>query len=315
MTENQSSWGKVFFIVSSSESADTFGEWKGIKRSEFSSNLLAYTPVTNIDEVRQAISDAAKVQDAVVHFSGHGGDANTPEFLLKENGKEEFLTPDELSGFFNFKGVGNIRCVIFNFCNSSEFAKKVVEHVEYAIGITGSIQSSAAIGFAQGFYRYLSDKEPGQPRVFNDAFEAAKNGSVGDDRQKFEIFFNPETSEPKVELIEPTEGSSIPLECEFSGTFRNLPENSTMWLYVNATVERKFYLVPIEDYYTSKETWKTKTSVGEEKDNNTYRIGVIVVDEKVHSDLNKTYSKGNGVCLDDLPSGMKRFGDRPVTRM
>lgn len=312
MTENQSSWGKVFFIVSSSESADTFGEWKGIKGSEFSFKLLAYTPVTNIDDVRQAISEAAKVQDSVVHFSGHGGEADKPEFMLEG----EFLEPDELSGFFNFKGVKNIRCVIFNFCNSSKFAEKVSKHVECAIGIDGAIASKAAIDFAQGFYGYLSDREPGQPSVFNDAFEAAKNGSVGDDRQKFKIFSNPETRELEVKLKEPTEGSSIPRECECSGTFRNLPENSTMWLYVEATLQRKFYLVPIEKYSINKGTWEKKNFiVGEPEDKNDYRVGVIVADEKVNNDLNRTLRREGIVCLDNLPSGTKEFGDRPVTRM
>ena len=324
MTENQSSWGKVVFIVSSSDSANTTGEWKRIKESldragsNFSSDPIDHRPVTNTDDVREEISQAAKVQSRIVHFSGHGGDADTPEYLLKENGKEDSLKPDVLSRFFDFEGVENnsIKCVIFNFCDSSKFAEKVAaEHVEYAIGIAGAIATKAAIDFAEGFYGYLRDKEPNQLNVFHEACERGKSSIVGDDSQKYKIFPNPRISKPGVELIEPKEGSSIPLECEFSGTFINLPEPPRMWLYVEATLQRKFYLVPIGDCSPSKGTWKTKTSVGGEKDNNnTFRIGVIVVDEKVHSDLNETFGRDGLICLDPLPSGTS-FGDRPVTRI
>ncbi|WP_088889489.1 hypothetical protein [Leptolyngbya ohadii] len=317
MTEKQSSWGRVFFIerIEKIDSANTVVEREHIEKiinevgSKFSAEPIDRRTVKNIRDVREAINDAGKVQNAIVHFSGHGREDPRRYELKDENGNEEFLKVEELSRFFNdFK---NIRCVVFNFCNSLEFAKTTAKYVECAIGIAGTIASEEAIGFAEGFYKYLRDTEPEQRDVFYKAFNRGKDFSVGDDSQRFEIFLQPE-----VEIIEPKEDSPIPFRSDFKGTFKNLPENSKMWLSVYAPGAHKFYLVPIEEDRNYK-TWEMPDhQVGREEDEGAeFKIGVIVIaDEKMNNDWSTYAEKDGYFSLDHLPDGIRPLDERVVRR-
>ncbi|MCU0569654.1 MAG: CHAT domain-containing protein [Oculatellaceae cyanobacterium Prado106] len=311
MTEHQSPWGRVFFIAPFSKSAGVSNDLHDIEseleRTKFPSEPVYRGYATDTDDIREEINRAAKEKNSIVHFSGHGDENG---FILEKDGKEEFLSSSELARFFASTGdnVKNIRCVIFNFCDSSQFAAEAAKQVEYAIGVTGTIESKAASDFSQGFYHHLSDKKPDDPNVFHDAFAAGKNSTVGDDPQKYEIFIS---NELNVEMNKPEAGSSIPSQCQFSGTFRNLPENSTMWLYVRGTVEGKYYLVEIMSYSTDNRKWEITVPVGDEQGGN-FQIGVIVVDDKVAEHLRKTPP---GTGHPDLPAFVgKRFGERSVQR-
>lgn len=54
---------------------------------------------------------------------------------------------------------GNIRCVVLNACHSEAQAKAIAAHIDCAIGMSGSIEDSSAIGFSWAFYHALGQGE------------------------------------------------------------------------------------------------------------------------------------------------------------
>ncbi|BAZ08589.1 hypothetical protein NIES4071_03940 [Calothrix sp. NIES-4071] len=244
----------------------------------------------------------------IIHISGEGkpdGTLKIPD--LDNEDKEDELRPDVLVEYFaNNKYVN---CVVLNFCYSKPVAELIAPHIQCVIGIDGFIQRRAAIEFSQSFYASLKSKPPGLNSV-DEAFSIGQAAALDRSREKKYVMLK---KQPEMQLIEPTERSNIPMNCKFSGNFSNLPEGASMWAYVNATLERKFYLVPIEDYY-SNGTWQKEVIIGMETDTNTYRVGVLIADTEVTKTLNEDFSKLGILRFDNLPNGAIKFGDRAVKR-
>jgi hypothetical protein len=88
----------------------------------------------------------------IVHFSGHG----TEEWLVFEStsGNARPVTPKTLGRIF--EDAPYVKCVLLNACYSEAHAKVISEHVDYTIGMKGSILDRAAIAFASAFYKALA---------------------------------------------------------------------------------------------------------------------------------------------------------------
>jgi hypothetical protein len=246
----------------------------------------------------------------IIHISGEGlqnGALKIPDLDNNENAQQ--LKPDVLAEYFAANK--DINCVFLNFCYSKAAAELIARHIKYVIGVDGPIEDTATIEFSRGFYEYLN----GKPLDHNSLEQAFIRGnSVAFDRSGNLNKYVKFTTQPEMQLIEPIEGSNVPRNCKFSGNFSNLPEGATMWAYVYATLERKFYLVPIEDYSNSSRTWQKEVIVGTETDTSTYRVGVLVADTEVTKTLNDDFSKLDILRFDSLPNGTTKFGDRVVKR-
>lgn len=90
-------------------------------------------------------------QPHVVHFSGHGSDAN--ELILEDaTGKSKPLGQAALLALFRALK-DNIRVVVLNACFSEKQAAAITEVVDCAIGMNKAIGDEAAITFAASLYR------------------------------------------------------------------------------------------------------------------------------------------------------------------
>ncbi|MBW4683963.1 MAG: CHAT domain-containing protein [Komarekiella atlantica HA4396-MV6] len=127
--------------------------------------------VTTTD-LRRALLDC---QPDIVHFSGHG--AGKHGLILEdETGGEQLVIGDALAGLFGMFSKPR-ECVILNACYSEFQAEAIVQNVDYVVGMDDSIEDSAAIKFAVGFYDGLAGFQPGfcagSPIEF--AFNFARN--------------------------------------------------------------------------------------------------------------------------------------------
>jgi hypothetical protein len=119
----------------------------------------------------------------------------------------------------------------------------------------------------------------------------------------------PESS-PKVTITSPIEGSTVERESDITGMSNNLPENSSMWLYINTSGEHKYYLREIIDRRTDGTWLLKKVIIGDPKSSGaTYRIGILVTDNAETIKSLRSNSQG----LIQLPSG-KTYMDIPVNR-
>ena len=89
----------------------------------------------------------------IVHFCGHG---TGEQGLVLQNkaGREQIVSTDALSNLFEFFD-DKVECVLLNACYSEVQANAIVQHINYAIGMSHEIKDYAAIAFATGFYRWL----------------------------------------------------------------------------------------------------------------------------------------------------------------
>jgi hypothetical protein len=90
----------------------------------------------------------------IVHFCGHGR-GKQGLVLQNQAGDTQLLTTEALSNLFGFFG-DKVECVLLNACYSEVQANSIVQHINYAIGMSHDIRDDAAIAFAAGFYRWLS---------------------------------------------------------------------------------------------------------------------------------------------------------------
>ena len=98
-------------------------------------------------DVLQAINQYAP---QVVHFSGHGSDAN--EIVFQDPTGNAKLVSQEAIVQTMQAGSDGIRLVFFNICSSAGQAAAVVKHVEAAIGMRVPVGDDAARVFAAQFY-------------------------------------------------------------------------------------------------------------------------------------------------------------------
>ncbi|MGB7249790.1 MAG: hypothetical protein WBC73_12695 [Phormidesmis sp.] len=257
----------------------------------------------------------------VLHICGEGRENGAFEIPdLDDSDKLDLLEPAELAAFCeNAEGVN---CVILNFCYSSHPAERIAQHIQCVIGIDGYVERTAAVEFSKSFYGSLAKESSLNQSAIDRAFkkgEAAASPRTGD-TDTYIIHTRP--SEPEMQLIEPPEGSSVPYPCKCRGHFKQLQKGASMWAYVNATVEGKFYLVPINNHYPPGATegnWEVELHIGPpEGDSDQYRIGVLMIEPESTSKLKLDSKKAVGAdgffALDDLPTGGQIFGDRAVKR-
>ncbi|WP_413167795.1 hypothetical protein ACL6C3_13955 [Capilliphycus salinus ALCB114379] len=255
----------------------------------------------------------------IIHIAAESPKDGEIEIPDTDNEKIYILKPNILAGFFS--NTKNINCVLLNFCYSkrvaeliekSEFEKS--DGVQCVIAIDHRIEIEGAAAFSSSFYKALKGNLLNS-KIIQEAFEKGK--AAADDRKTEGegeyCIFQKQIKQPEMQLVEPSEGSNISRNCQFTGTFKNLPDGASMWAYVNATLQRKFYLVPIDDY-RSDGTWFKEVIVGEQNDTNSYRIGVLIVEQKETQQLNDTFSRLGILSLDNLPNGSLKFGDRAVRR-
>jgi hypothetical protein len=98
------------------------------------------------------IQDLNEVKPAVVHFSGHGSEAEL--FFEDEDGNSHTLDNEMLGKLLSAAPAG-IRLAIFNSCESATQAQVAVRHVDVAIGMNTTIGDTDAKVFAGQFYNSL----------------------------------------------------------------------------------------------------------------------------------------------------------------
>jgi formylglycine-generating enzyme required for sulfatase activity len=99
-----------------------------------------------------------KHEPQILHFCGHGGGEEGLVFESDEV-KEQWLKTDSLSNLFRLC-VRHLECVLLNACYSEVQANAIIEHINYVIGMSQTIQDNAAIAFSKGFYRALGYNRP-----------------------------------------------------------------------------------------------------------------------------------------------------------
>jgi hypothetical protein len=120
---------------------------------------------------------------------------------------------------------------------------------------------------------------------------------------------SPVTTDLAVTIAQPTNGSKVPTKSDFAGTFTNLPKNVSLWLYVYATEEHKYYLREIIDRGNDG-NWQLKNVIlgGSADIGSTYKVGVLVADVASTKTL-RSNSKG----LSQLPS-QKKYSELSINR-
>ena len=89
---------------------------------------------------------------ALVHISGHGSDDGWLVFEDEQGSYE--AKPEQLAEVFEHAR-SRVRCVVLNACYTEPLAKLIAAHVDFVIGMRGSISDSDALGFTKGFYGEL----------------------------------------------------------------------------------------------------------------------------------------------------------------
>lgn len=90
----------------------------------------------------------------IVHFSGHGSDANEI-ILLNKNDESHPVSANKLESLFSILK-DNIRCVILNACYSEGQAQAIAQNIDCVIGMSDAIGDDAAIIFASHFYQAIA---------------------------------------------------------------------------------------------------------------------------------------------------------------
>ena len=122
------------------------------------------------EDVRRAMLD---YKPNIVHFCGHGSGARGIAFE-DQSGNSMLVTSETLSGFFRLFAE-EVQCVLLNACYSESQAEAIAEHIEYVVGMDGSVDDAKAIQFAVAFYDAM-----GSGRTVEFAYELALNATQWD---------------------------------------------------------------------------------------------------------------------------------------
>jgi hypothetical protein len=106
-------------------------------------------------------------QPALVHFSGHGNEHG--EFVFRDQEVTTTASVDAIADLFRILQK-KPSCVLFAACNSATQASQVAPHVDWPIGMNGSISDDAMIAFSTGFYTGVANDLP-----FDASFEFGRN--------------------------------------------------------------------------------------------------------------------------------------------
>jgi hypothetical protein len=274
--------------------------------------------VIKVDQVSDAIMNN-KTRPQIIHFCGEGTESGGIKLFDDENKKEDELKPEDIAEYFS--NAKDVKYIILNFCYSEKAAKLIAQYVQCVIGIKDLIGETEAVKFSRTFYKTLEGNDLDQSGV-NEAFSRGQAAAFQrtEDKDKYikHLLLKPQ---PEMQIIEPVEGSTVPLECVCKGTFKNLDEGASMWAYLNATKEGKFYLVSINNYPTHSTDGEWQVTLPIADDDDDYRIGVLIVDpektpifkEEHEKAIKNKKEEDQYFALDSLPtSGTQVFGDRAV---
>lgn len=301
---------KVLFIAAQSEEVKPAGEYQEINKIATDRFKVEYFPVGKTEDIYTGILSE---NTQIVHFCGHGLPNGNFFFELEGKGKGREVKPHELEG--GFKDVKGISCVVLNFCYSAEAAQLISQHIDYVIGIKGDIDREHAIAFSQGFYRVLKSNNVFDSGVFQKAAGAGWNALSIMGSQEVLVTY-PDvitpTSKPEVQLLEPAERSTVPMKSTFKGTYKNLPEGSSIWVYINAPKAHKYYLDPIAVAGNKRDGTWTRSGVilgGEADSGEEFIVGVLIADEEATKTLRTKEDD-----LDELPPGVQRKNEYVIVR-
>lgn len=300
--------------------AEELREIKTVTRASNSRLELDPEYVTSVGEISQLILNTKPVP-RIIHICGDGKTDGTLLIPNPEDAKKmDRVKAEELAEFFS--NATEVSCVILNFCYSYQATALIAQHIQCVIGIEGDIERTAAVEFSKNFYRSLEGKILNQEGI-DEAFLKGMAAAMPRTRDtNTYIKLTRPKPQPKMQIIEPSKGSTVVYPCECRGTFNNLDEGASMWAYINATIEGKFYLVLINNYpiHSTDGEWQVPLHIGpQQADNDNYRIGVLMVDRETTPGLRSQYDKSiqerEFFALDSLPAdGTKAFGDRLVKR-
>lgn len=109
-----------------------------------------------------------EISPALVHFSGHG-DQDGQILLENAIGYPEPVRADAFADLFRSFS-SSVRCVVLNACDSAEQARQLVQCIDCAIGMDGSVSVGAGKAFATSFYQALA-----YGKDVSTAFELGRN--------------------------------------------------------------------------------------------------------------------------------------------
>lgn len=93
-------------------------------------------------------------QPHIVHFSGRGA-KNQGLILENDAGQPQIISEAALTGLFRILK-DNIRVIVFNAWYTNKQAEALAEIVDYAIGISRSVEADTAVTFSAFFYQALA---------------------------------------------------------------------------------------------------------------------------------------------------------------
>lgn len=102
---------------------------------------------TTVDDLRRYMLEHSPT---IVHFCGHG-DAETGVLLEDDEGRTHAVSGASLAKLFHLINE-EVKCVVLNACYSDEQARQISEHIDFVIGMKGTVTDPSALKFAQGFY-------------------------------------------------------------------------------------------------------------------------------------------------------------------
>jgi WD40 repeat protein len=131
------------------------------------------------------LHELRKLKPTVVHFSGHGGRDVAGEhqrgqasprdvvadlgpdgreqrhglFFQGPDGRAQFVSTAAITDTFGAAGA-SVKLVVLNACYTDVQAEALLAHVDWVVGMGGSIHDDAARNFAIGFYGGLGAREP-----------------------------------------------------------------------------------------------------------------------------------------------------------
>jgi hypothetical protein len=154
------------------------------------------------------LRELSKLKPTVVHFSGHGrgrtgddpGAASGPRrdigaadgeptsglVFVGSDGRAKVVSTAAFAESFGAAGA-SVKLVVLNACYSAEQAEALLAHVDYVVGMRGSIHDTSAKNFAIGFYCGLgaSESVAGAYRFGRAAIDV--DGLPDDDRPQLKV--------------------------------------------------------------------------------------------------------------------------------
>jgi myosin heavy subunit len=171
----------VLFLASSPEDQDvlrldreTREIQKRLRTADFRDSIWIEWRLAR--QVADLLDDLNEVDPTVLHFSGHGSDA---ELVFEDaDATSHGLSNDQLASLLG-AGAARVRLIVFNSCDSAVQAELATKHVDLAIGMDTAIDDDDAKVFAGQLYNSLAfGKSVGE--AFRQAkFQLEAHGSEG----------------------------------------------------------------------------------------------------------------------------------------